>query len=77
MSGGTLPADAQCRAYICELAGVIAVNAEIVARYAELGDDAGLEYQLRRLVLHVRAATQTFKELASLDPPRRAEGGDA
>lgn len=65
--------DAQCRQYIHELAGVIAANAEIVARYAELGDDVGLEYQLRRLILHVRAATATFRDLAALENARHAE----
>lgn len=67
----------QCRAYIAELSGVIAVNAEIIERYAELGDDAGLEYQLRRLVLHVRAATATFKDLAAIENARRTESGSA
>jgi hypothetical protein len=69
----TIPsAAAQCRQHIAELAGVIGANAEIIERYAELGDDAGLEYQLRRLILHVRAATATFKDLAGLE---RAPGG--
>lgn len=66
-------AAAQCRQHIADLAGVIGVNAEIVERYAELGDDAGLEYQLRRLILHVRAATATFKDLAEIENARRAE----
>jgi hypothetical protein len=65
-------AAAQCREHIAELAGVICANAEIIVRYAELGDDAGLEYQLRRLILHVRAATATFKDLAALE---HAPGG--
>jgi hypothetical protein len=65
-------AAAQCRQHIAELAGVIGASAEIIARYAELGDDAGLEYQLRRLILHVRAAAATFKDLAGLE---HAPGG--
>ncbi|MBG0801644.1 hypothetical protein IYW40_09120 [Methylocystis sp. H4A] len=63
----------QCRAHIAELAGVIGANAEIIERYAELGDDVGLEYQLRRLVLHVKAATATFRDLAAIENARRAE----
>lgn len=66
-------AGAQCRQHIAELAGVIGASAEIIARYAELGDDVGLEYQLRRLILHVRAATATFKDLAEVENARRAE----
>ncbi|MFO1126473.1 MAG: hypothetical protein U1E25_15105 [Methylocystis sp.] len=73
MTGAPMPADAQCRAYIAELAGVIAANAEIIQRYAELGDDAGLEYQIRRLIPHVRAMTATFKDLAEIENARRAE----
>lgn len=70
-------ASAQCREHIAELAGVISVNAEIVARYAELGDDTGLEYQLRRLILHVRVAAETFKNLAEIENARRAESEPA
>ncbi len=73
MSGAPLPPDAQCRRYIAELAGVIGVSAEIIARYAEIGDDAGIEYQLRRLILHVKAAAATFKDLADIENARRAE----
>lgn len=75
MSAATIAipsAAAQCRQHIAELAGVIGASAEIIVRYAELGDDAGLEYQLRRLILHVRAATATFKDLAGLE---HAPGG--
>jgi hypothetical protein len=64
---------AQCRGHIVELAGAIGISAEIIARYAEIGDDAGLEYQLRRLILHVRAAAATFKDLAEIENARRAE----
>ena len=64
----------QCRPHIAELAGIIAVSADIVARYAELGDDAGLQYQIRRLILHVKAATQTFKDLAALTDSGGADG---
>jgi hypothetical protein len=70
-------ADAQCRQHIAELAGVIGANAEIIARYAELGDDVGLEYQLRRLILHVRAAATTFKDLAELKNASRGAESEA
>lgn len=71
----TVPsAAAQCRQHISELAGAIGASAEIIIRYAELGDDAGLEYQLRRLILHVKAAAATFKDLAELENARRVEG---
>ncbi|MGJ0535556.1 hypothetical protein [Methylocystis sp.] len=63
----------QCRAHIAELAGVISANAEIVALYAETGDDVGLEYQMRRLILHVRAAAATFRDMAEIENARRAE----
>ncbi|NUJ81919.1 hypothetical protein HUN39_18200 [Methylocystis sp. FS] len=63
----------QCRAHIAELAGAIGANAEIIARYAEIGDDVGLEYQMRRLILHVRAAASTFRDLAAAENARHAE----
>lgn len=75
---GFIPSAAdQCRENIAEIAGVICANAEIVVRYAEMGDDVGLEYQLKRLVLHVRAATATFKDLAEIENARRADSGGA
>ena len=55
----------QCRQFIYEQMGFVQVSAEIVQQYAEIGDDAGIEYQLRRLIVHLRASTQTFKELAA------------
>ncbi len=66
-------AAAQCREHIAELAGVIAIGAEIITRQCELGDDAAVRYQLQRLILHVRAAARTYKDLAELENARRAE----
>lgn len=61
-----VPPDAQCREYITEMLGFVIVSAEIAQRYCETGDDVGLHYQLQRLVLHVRAATATYKDLAAI-----------
>jgi hypothetical protein len=51
------------RAYIHEMAGLAAIQAELAMMYAELGDDTGLEYATRRWVAYTRAAVDTLKDL--------------
>ena len=47
------------RAHIHEMAGLAAIQAELAMQYAELGDDVGLVYALRRWVAYTRAAVAT------------------
>jgi hypothetical protein len=60
------------REYIYEMAGLAAIQAELAMRYAELGDDAGLEYAARRWAAYTRAALATVKDLRSMK--EQAEG---
>ncbi len=73
---GDLPSpDAQSRAFIHEMLGFVRIGAQSGQLAAEIGDDAGLEYQLRRIIAHMRQATGAFKELAAIENARRAEEG--
>lgn len=60
------------RYYIHEMAGLAAIQAELVMKYAELGDDAGLEYALRKWVAYTRAALATVGDLKKMNA--QAEG---
>jgi hypothetical protein len=64
------------RAYIFEMAGLAAIQAELAMRYAELGDDVGLEYATRRWVAYTRAALGTLKDLRAINERKedRAHG---
>ncbi len=55
------------REYIFEMAGLAAIQAELAMRYAELGDDAGLEYATRKWVAYTRAALGTLKDLRTIN----------
>ncbi len=55
------------RAYIFEMAGLAAIQAELAMRYAELGDDTGLEYATRRWVAYTRAAVGSLKDLRAMN----------
>jgi hypothetical protein len=64
------------REYIFEMAGLAAIQAELAMRYAELGDDVGLEYATRRWVAYTRAALGTLKDLRAINERKedRAHG---
>jgi hypothetical protein len=55
-----------CRETIAETMGSIIIGAEIVQRYCELGDEAGVHYQLRCMAAYFRAAGSAYKELAAV-----------
>lgn len=54
------------REHIHEMAGLAALQAELVMRYAELGDDTGLEYAVRKWTAYTRAALDTLKDLREM-----------
>jgi hypothetical protein len=54
---------AALREYIHEMAGLAAIQAELVMRYAELGDDAGLIYASRRWASYTKQALLTLADL--------------
>jgi hypothetical protein len=54
------------RENIHEMAGMAALQAELVMRYAQLGDDAGLEYAIRRWVAYTRSAIATMADLKAM-----------
>ena len=55
------------REHIFEMAGLAAIQAELAMRYAELGDDVGLEYATRRWIAYTRAALGTLKDLKAMN----------
>jgi hypothetical protein len=55
-----------CREAIAEMMGPIILGAEIVQRYAELGDEAGIHYQLKCMAAYFRSAGAAYRELAAV-----------
>ena len=55
-----------CREAIAEMMGPIILGAEIVLRYAELGDEAGIHYQLGCMAAYFRVAGSAYRELAAV-----------
>lgn len=53
-----------CRQTIAEMMGPIIIGAEIVQRYAELGDEAGIHYQLQHMAAYFRVAGAAYRDLA-------------
>lgn len=51
------------REFIAECLGMARIQAELGGTYAAIGDDAGLEYAVRRLVAYTRAALGTLNDL--------------
>jgi hypothetical protein len=51
------------REFIEESLAMARIQAELGATYASIGDDAGLEYAVRRLVAYTRAALGTLNDL--------------
>jgi hypothetical protein len=49
------------------MAGLAAIQTELAMRYAELGDDVGLEYATRKWVAYTRAAFGTLKDLKQMN----------
>jgi hypothetical protein len=46
------------------------IQAELGVTYASIGDDAGLEYAVRRLVAYTRAALGTLNDLRTTKEQR-------
>ncbi|GEO18748.1 hypothetical protein [Microvirga aerophila] len=57
------------REFIHETLAMAQIQAQLGTTYAALGDDAGLEYAMRRLVAYMRAAVDTFKDLKAQKEP--------
>ena len=51
------------REFIHEALGLAIIQAEIGMRYAETGDDRGLEYSYRRHVAYLRAVAGALRDL--------------
>jgi hypothetical protein len=58
---------------ICANVGVAAHYSGLTARFAELGDDAGIKYALKNVAIHVKAAVRSFNELEQLCAPPSSE----
>jgi histidine ammonia-lyase len=55
------------RKHIYEMAGLVAIQAELAMQYAELSDDTGLEYATRKWVAYTRAAVGSLKDLRGMN----------
>jgi hypothetical protein len=55
-----------CREAIAEMMGPVIISAEIVQRYCELGDEAGIHYQLQCMAAYFRSAGAAYRELAAV-----------
>jgi hypothetical protein len=53
----------ELREYIHENLGLAAIQIDLARTYAELGDDHGLAYALRRYAAYSKAVFATFKDL--------------
>ena len=62
------------RENIHEMAGMAAIQAELAMKYAELGDDTGLEYAIRRWVGYTRSALATMADLKALKAQKGGPG---
>jgi hypothetical protein len=58
------------REFIEETLGMARIQAELGVTYASIGDDAGLEYAVRRLVAYTRAALGTLNDLRTTKEQR-------
>ena len=55
-----------CREAIAEMMGPVIISAEIVQRYCELGDEAGIHYQLGCMAAYFRASGAAYRDLAAV-----------
>lgn len=56
----------QSREYIHEMVGMVMIHAGLVQTYAEIRDDIGMRYAMRRLVAYVKAATGACNDMEKL-----------
>ncbi|WP_160310536.1 hypothetical protein [Microvirga vignae] len=59
-----------CREFIGEMLAMACIQAELGVTYADIRDDAGLEYNVRRLVAYTRAALGTLNDLRTTKEQR-------
>jgi hypothetical protein len=55
-----------CREAIAEMMGPVIISAEIVQKYCELGDEAGIHYQLGCMAAYFRSAGAAYRDLAAI-----------
>jgi len=53
----------ELREFALESLGLAAIQAQLGAQYADIGDDAGLEYAVRKLVAYTRLAIGVVGDL--------------
>ena len=62
------------REHIHEAVSRAAIQAEIAMQYAELGDDAGLEYAILHLVAYTKTALATVADLKAMNEKEASHG---
>lgn len=62
------------RDYISETLGVVILHAEIGQRFANMADDAGLEYSLAGAIGALRCARDVFRDMHPVPPADDVEG---
>jgi hypothetical protein len=65
---------AELREYIHEMCGLAAHYAALAQGHAEVADDRGLEFDLRKVIAHIRAARDTYNDLVAAG--RQLEGDE-
>ena len=59
-------AEEKCWDYIVEMLGMVRLSCDVAQTYCDMRDRHGLNYQFRRMIPHIKAATATFKELENM-----------
>ncbi|GEO13799.1 hypothetical protein [Microvirga aerophila] len=54
------------REFIAEMLALAQIQADLGTTYAAIGDDAGLEYTVRRLAAYTRTAVTVLKDLKGM-----------
>jgi len=54
------------REYLLEALWFVQIQAELGSTYAAIGDDAGLEYAVRRLVAYIQAVIAVLSDLKAM-----------
>jgi hypothetical protein len=62
-SPASMSSRAELREFIAEHLALARIQAELGITYAEIGDDVGLDYALRRHAAYMRAVIETFRDL--------------
>lgn len=64
----------QYEGYLIEMAGLLAVKADLLAQHAAIGDHAGVKYDVRGLIAITKAIAGAVSDIEELKAERQTEG---